>query len=177
MAEYVYREIDIQPFRSGLSRLAIRKRLLLYFANEEPGEGKQDKTSRYRYCVETMADGSTLWIVRPGRRNGNDFRIEVDGHRFGRSKTPKYEHIYDDLRLKRDANPKQYAKLMTLIDAVYACTEFKPQQLVSIGKKFADVGYPCDLVVGLIKWFLIEHDMNDWNTFGRDCAFYRNIPR
>ncbi|WAH42108.1 hypothetical protein NZD89_00890 [Alicyclobacillus fastidiosus] len=177
MALYHHTEVDIQPFRNHLDRTAIRKRLLLYFANEEPGTGKLEKTSRYRYCVETMEDGSTIWIVRPGRRNGNDFRIEVEGHRFGKSKTPKYEDVYRDLELKREANPKQFQKFLEFVDAVYACREFKEKRLQTLCAKFAGVGYPADLIIRLIKWFLIEQDMTYWNSSGRDCAFYHKLPR
>lgn len=176
--QYEYKEIDIQPFRHGLSRSAIRKRLLLYYANEEPGTGKAEFTSRYRYCVESSEDGWAIWISRPGKRNGFDFRIEVEGIQFrNRSTFPKYEDVYNDLALKQETNPKQYTKLLEFIDAVYQCEEIKEKRIQSLQKKFAGVGYPVEFILSLTKWFLVEQDMTYWNTFGRDCEFYRKIPR
>jgi hypothetical protein len=53
-------EIDLRPFRNGPTRAALRKRLMLNFANETPGLGKKEKASRYRYIVETLNDGNVI---------------------------------------------------------------------------------------------------------------------
>lgn len=178
MALYDYTEIDLRPFRFGPTRTAIRKRLFLNFANENPGTGKQDLTSRYRYLVETLSDGTVMSIVRPGRRNGADFRIEVMGHKFmNKTCSPKYDDIFQDLLEKKTNNEKLYEKLLMYIEAVYDCQEIKEKQIQAIMTKFAGTGYPVDLVLSVIKWFLIEQDMNYWNISGRNCEFYSKIPR
>jgi hypothetical protein len=178
MAQYTYTEIDLRPFRCGPTRTAIRKRLFLNFANENPGTGKQKLTSRYRYIVETLSDGTGISIFRPGRRNGTDFRIEVEGYKF-RNKThsPKYEDIYEDLLEKKRKDEKLYQKLVTYIDAVYNCEDVKDKQIQALIQKYDGTGYPVDLVLWVIKWFLIEQDVLNWNISGRNCDFYNRIPR
>lgn len=176
--QYTVAEIDLRPFRNGPSRAALRKRLMLNFSNETPGTGKKESSSRYRYIVETLSDGNVITLHRPGRRDGVDFRIEVTGHKFGQRGTfPKYEDVYKDLLIKQAANEKWYHKLLNFIDLVYNCEDVKEKQLQTLIGRFDGIGYPVDMVLWLCKWFFIELDMKDWNTFGRGGVFYNHIPR
>lgn len=178
MKQYTVTEIDMRPFRNGPNRAGLRKRLFLNFANEIPGTGKQEHASHYRYTVETLKDGNVIAVVRPGRRDGVDFRIEVTGYKFGhRGPFPKYEDIYQDLLVKQAANEKWYRRLLQLIDLVYNCEDVKEKQLQTLMGRFEGIGYPVDLVLWLCKWFFIELDMKDWSTFGRSGVFYNRIPR
>lgn len=178
MAQYTYNEIDLRPFPHGPSPAALRKRLLLHFANEHPGTGKQEKTSRYRYIVDVLSDGTVISITRPGRRSGVDFRIEVSGYRFGnRTTSPRYDDIYRDLMEKKAANEKLYDRLLVFIDAVYKCEDIQAKKLERVSVKYSAIGYPVEMLLSVIKLFLIEQDMNFWNLSGRDCDFYRNLPR
>lgn len=178
MPAHEYTEIDLRPFRNGPTRSAVRKRLMLHFANEEPGRGNKTEVSRYKYLVETFADGSNMYLLRPGRRNPLDVRIQLDGYRFGnRLDVPRPTHVYEDLLVKKTHNERYYKKLLGFIDALHKAEEFKDKQLETIRKKFDGVGYPIDVLLAIVKWLFIEQDLLHWNFAGRNSEFYANIPR
>jgi len=57
-------------------------------------------------------------------------------------------------------------KLHQAIEQVYNCED--PEDILP---EYADikfnVGHPVDLILKVIKWFLIEQDIRDWNYSGR----------
>ena len=57
-------------------------------------------------------------------------------------------------------------RLHQAIERVYNCED--PEDILP---EYTDikfkVGYPLDLILKVIKWFLIEQDIRDWNYSGR----------
>ena len=163
----MYCEMDFMV-RDYASRAELRKIVVSQFLKEEPGLGGGDDASHYRYNVETLSDGRRIYLTRPAYlKKGFDFRINVEETIFQTGQEyPKHDDIFDDLREKRRENPAMCLRLHQAIERVYNCED--PE---SILPEYADikfnVGHPVDLVLKVIKWFLIEQDVRDWNYSGR----------
>lgn len=160
-------EIDF-VVRNYTSRVELRKIVVSQFLKEEPGLGRGDDASHYRYNVETLRDGRRIYLTRPAYlKKGFDFRINVERVVFQTGREyPKHDDIFDDLRKKKAENPATCRRLHQAIERVYNCED--PEEILPeyADIKF-DVGHPIDLVLKVIKWFLIEQDIRDWNYSGR----------
>ena len=78
--EYIEKNLVV---RNCKTRRQIRRILISEFLKEKPGEGKEALASRYRYYVETLADGRRIFLHRPAPLNkGFDFTIHVENTRF-----------------------------------------------------------------------------------------------
>jgi hypothetical protein len=163
----LYREIDFTVNKYA-SRRELRDIVITKFMEEEPGLGSGDDTSKYRYNVETLSDGRRIYLTRPAYlKKGFDFRINVEGTIFKtKQEYPKHDDIFDDLRLKSKKAPVLYKKLHLAIDRVYNCKD--PVEVLPgcINLKF-ETGHSVELILKVIKWFLIEQDIRDWNYSGR----------
>ena len=163
----MYHEIDFE-IHDHISREELRKAVVFKFLEEKPGIGRGDDAAHYRYNVETLNDGRRIYLTRPAYlKKGFDFRINVEGVVFQTGKEyPKHDDIFDDLRLKRQENPAMCRRLHQGIERVYNCED--PEDILPeyTDIKF-DVGHPVDLILKVIKWFLIEQDIRDWNYSGR----------
>lgn len=163
----MYHEMDF-IVRNYNSRVELRKIVVFQFLEEEPGSGRGDSTSRYRYNVETLVDGKRVYLTRPAYlKKGFDFRINVERTVFQTGQEyPKHDDIFDDLRLKKQTNPTMCRELHQALERVYDCED--PEDILP---EYADIkfgaGYPIDLILKVIKWFLIEQDIRDWNYSGR----------
>ena len=164
--------------RDYATRQDLRKTVINEFLEEQPGSGSDEKTSRYRYYVETLADGRRVYLKRPAALNkGFDFTIHVErgGFTFGRDPTlPTHKDIMTDLANKKRDNEQSYKKLHKAIERIYNC-EDPDVILQEYGNISFNVGYPVDLILKVIKWFFIEQDMTYWNWSGR--AMFMNGVR
>jgi len=160
-------EIDF-AVRKYASRAELREIVVSQFLKEEPGLGRGDDASHYRYNVETLSDGKRVYLTRPAYlKKGFDFRINVERTVFQTGREyPKHDDIFDDLRKKKGANPAVCRRLHQVIERVYKCED--PEGILPeyTDIKF-NVGHPVDLLIKVIKWFLIEQDIRDWNYSGR----------
>ena len=163
----MYHEMDF-VVRNYASRAELRKIIVSQFLKEEPGLGGGSDASHYRYNVETLSNGRRIYLTRPAYlKKGFDFRINVEGTIFQTGyEYPKHDDVFDDLRLKRAENPAMGRRLHQAIERVYDCED--PDDILP---EYADikfnVGYPVDLILKVMKWFLIEQDIRDWNYSGR----------
>ena len=163
----MHHEMDFRV-RNYTSREELRKMVVSQFLKEEPGLGGGDDASHYRYNVETLDDGRRIYLTRPAYlKKGFDFRINVEGTVFQTGQEyPKHDDIFHDLRLKRQENPAMCRRLHQAIERVYNCED--PEEILPeyTDTKF-NAGHPVDLILKVIKWFLIEQDIRDWNYSGR----------
>ena len=89
------------------TRNDVRMRVIKKFSNEEPGTGKGDKVSGYRYFVETLQNGDRVYLDRPANlHNGFDFLVRVENTNYapegGRlRRAPKHDDLHEDLIKKR----------------------------------------------------------------------------
>lgn len=155
-------------------RNTIRMRLVHLFAKEKPGKGKKDLASRYIYFVETLQNGSRIYLQRPANlHNGFDFLICIEKYNFaatGKRKRnyPKHEDIINDLKIKKSENPEMYRELYAILKQVHSCHEISDESYASI--QFQQ-GFPVDMIIKIIKWLFIEQDIRYWNYSGRDMLW------
>ncbi len=154
------------------NRAEIRNEIINIFLAENPGTGKNELTSRYRYITKVIGNHE-VYLSRPAQfNNGFDFTLNVSNINFnpnGRATTrPTHQNIYDDLILKKETNPNLYFDLRTQIDKIYKCEE--PTQT----KFDFGVGLNSEILLECIKWLFIEQDVTYWNYSGR-AMFYGGI--
>lgn len=152
-------------------RVLLRKEVITSFLDEEPGNGRGEQSSKYKYIVAHI-DGHEIYLQRPAQfNNGFDFTLHVSGINFnpgGRSTSrPKHQDIYDDLRLKKQENFQLYQQLMNEIRLLFDC---QPLTIVSQALNF-NRGLPSLILLECIKWLFIEQDVTYWNYSGRGMLF------
>lgn len=153
-------------------RAEIRKEIINLFLAENPGTGKGEFTSKYRYITKII-DDKEVYLSRPAQfNNGFDFTLNVSNINFnpeGRATTrPTHQNIFDDLNLKKEANPKIYLELKAQIDKIYNCEE-PTQTEFDFG-----AGLNPEILLECIKWLFVEQDVTYWNYSGR-AMFYGGI--
>lgn len=163
----MYHEMDFIVCKYA-SREELRKIMVSQFLKEEPGLGRGDDASHYRYNVETLSNGRRIYLTRPAYlKKGFDFRINVERTVFQTGQEyPKHDDIFNDLGEKMKRDPAMCKRLHQVIERVYNCED--PEEILPeyTDVKF-DVGHSVDLILKVIKWFLIEQDIRDWNYSGR----------
>ncbi|MHA1972456.1 MAG: DNA adenine methylase [Candidatus Hodarchaeales archaeon] len=152
------------------SRNDLRKKVVTEFLKEIPGTGKGNQSSRYRYNVEQLSNGSWIYLKRPAfNANGFDFAIHVENMIFHESRIktrPKHDQIFSDLRIKKQNNPKAYSILYNAIKDVYQCKD-PTIVLQSLQNIQFNKGYSIEMILKLVKWLFIEQDIRYWNQSGR----------
>lgn len=165
--------IDISVYKFAEDRATLRKEIIGFFLDEEPGTGKHHLTSRYKYVTKVLQDGRQVHLSRPANfNNGFDFTLNVSGTNFNHhisekraSTRPTHGNIYDDLILKRTENSKLYDELREQIDLVYNC-----KNPTKVNFNFND-GHPTELILECVKWLFVEQDVTYWNYSGRNMLY------
>jgi len=153
-------------------RAQIRKEIINLFLDENPGTGREELTSKYRYITKVVGNNE-VYLNRPAQfNNGFDFTLNVSNINFnpnGRATTrPTHQNIFDDLSIKKQANPELYLKLIGQIDKIYDC-----QTTINLVLDFG-VGLNSEILLECIKWLFVEQDVTYWNYSGRSM-FYGGI--
>lgn len=154
------------------NRAGIRNEIVNIFLAENPGTGKNELTSRYRYITKVIGNHE-VYLSRPAQfNNGFDFTLNVSNINFnpdGRATTrPTHQNIFDDLKLKKEANIELFVELRIQIDKIYNCEE-PTQTQFNFG-----AGLDSEILLECIKWLFIEQDVTYWNYSGR-AMFYGGI--
>jgi hypothetical protein len=180
MSTKIYHEIEIENYNLKLSkfnkdheknRKNLRKLVIRQFIKEKAGQGKKEKTSRYKYFVEELCSGNRIYLTRPAYFNkGFDFVIHIENYKFSNKKDyPKYKDIKKDLRKKKRNNIRSYYKLLEAIKEVFECKD--PNDIYHKYRKRLEIpnfGLPSELILKVIKWLFIEQDITYWNWSGRN---------
>ena len=133
-------------------RNALRTLLLNQLIKEKAGTGNREKTSKYRYNVESLPCGNKIYLTRPVPLNkGFDFIIHVENYSFINGKdNPKHDDILNDLKGKKLESNLNYEKLFLLINSVFLCNN--PDD---ISTQYANLsfnyGFSVDLVLKVLK--------------------------
>jgi hypothetical protein len=157
MRKIIDKEIEV---RGNLSRKQIRDKVLQIFLEEPPGEGYDHE---YHYHVETLEDGSRMFLKRPTRRFDFDFFIQIENW----SGKGSHQEVYDDLDSKYRDNQEDFELLFKAIkdvhdgrdvdDILKECTKLRFRR-----------GWTVELLLKLLKWMFILEDIYYWNYEGRD---------
>lgn len=162
------RVID-RTFKQNGDRNAIRKAVVEVFLEEQPGCGGGDSASKYRYNVEMLQDGRRVFLTRPAYlKKGFDFLIHLECATFQTGRDhPKHDDIKDDLATKLREDKDECRQLYSALCRVWACED--PEDIL---KDYDDLafrsGLSVEALVKIVKWFLIEQDIRDWNYSGRN---------
>jgi hypothetical protein len=157
------------------TRFEIRRKVIMSFLDEEPGTGKGDYCSKYIYEVETLQDGSCVFIKRPAPLNkGVDFTVHVQNVRFrekGFTYMPSHTDIFNDFLAKKDSNHHEYEKVMVIINKIYNCENINTADYLNLN---FNIGHSIEAILMAIKWLFIEQDVTYWNWSGRNM-FYEGL--
>lgn len=172
--------IDLSNHNFSSNRESLRRELIGFFLDENPGEDRYELASRNRYIIKTIGN-HTIYLQRPAQfNNGFDFTLNVSGINFNsgyfndkgnqkRSTTrPSHQHIMDDLFSKKQENFQLYIALKVQIDRIFNC--LNPEQVVF---EF-NTGYNSEIVLECLRWLFAEQDITYWHYSGRRM-FYNAI--
>ena len=156
------------------TRNEVRMRVIKKFSIEEPGTGKGDKASGYRYFVETLQNGDRVYLDRPANlHNGFDFLVCVENTNYAPKnkrlrRAPKHDDLHEDLKKKRKENLVEYEKLYNMLEKVFNCKDVTDSE---IKKVKLNVGLSPEHVIKVMKWLFIEQDIRYWNYSGRKMTW------
>lgn len=163
-----------------VSRAQMREDLTRLFLAEQPGTGKNENTSRYRYNVEKFGDRYCVFLKRPTRLNkGFDFTVNVEGLYFRNVKSysnPSHKDVVAALKDCQNRCPEIYeSEVKPILRDVYDC---KPVRLNAVSDaKFIDFEnrlHPIAVILLTVKWLFMEQDCAYWNYSGR-AMFYERL--
>lgn len=175
MVLYPEKKVKIKLFRLSKkhekNRNSLRKKAIKNFFKEKSGQGAGNLTSKYKYIVEKLEDGSRIYLTRPAVLNkGFDFIIHVEGIIFSNGKdNPTHNDIINDLKNKKNNQAKEYNRLLELIKGIYLCKD--PERIYLKNKEELskiNTGYSVEIILKTIKWLFIEQDVRYWNWSGRN---------
>lgn len=152
-------------------RKMLRHEVINGFLNEEPGTGKAENCSRYKYIVANL-NGHEIYLQRPAQfNNGFDFTLNVSDINFnpnGRATTrPTHDNILQDLQIKKQENFEEFVRLMCEINLLFECQ----QSNIEANQLNFSQGLPIPILLECIKWLFIEQDVTYWNYSGRKMLF------
>lgn len=169
-------EIDLKDHNFSNDRATLRKEIINIFLNENPGTGRYELTTRYKYITKQLGNGCHVFLSRPANfNNGFDFTLNVSNTNFNHyiagkraSTRPTHGNIIDDLTAKKIENPLLFSELIEQVDLIFECKT--PTKLI-----FAfNTGHSTELLLECIKWLFVEQDVTYWNYSGR-AMFYESI--
>lgn len=167
----------------GKNRTEQRRKIVHKLLTESHGYLKKNgekKVTRYRYDVERLADGRSIYLKRPTRNAGFDFQVwveKIDGYKDGKpsyytkeeknqKKKPKKYDLLEDLKGKKKKNSQLYSKLLRMIERVGNCED--PKNILTKPRKLDfKKGYSTEMLLKSFKWLFIEQDIRYWNYTGR----------
>ena len=162
------------------TRKEFRNIIVNTFLSENSGYWKDHfkHVTRYKYFVETLTDGSKIYIKRPAHLNkGMDFQVCAENFlkfKNGKDKAPSHNDILADLKGKKLESVKKFQQLMDLIKKVFNCEE--PDDILTNISLTFKTGASVEFLLKVLKWLFIEQDMTYWNYDGREM-FKRSIEK
>jgi hypothetical protein len=137
---------------------------------------EEGRYADYRYNVETCADGSRIYLLRPTPLNkGFDFQVNLEGFRSRIRKPrrntlemPSHGDVKGDLQQKLAEHPDLKKDLFSAVSAIYDCQ--KPHDVLTNWPSIKKIqaGLAIDSLLRIIKWLFIEQDLTYWGWTGRD---------
>ncbi|MBZ4642953.1 MAG: hypothetical protein PWQ25_2170 [Deferribacteres bacterium] len=163
--------INLNNIENFTTRDAVRTFLLQQWAQENQGQ-------KYRYFVETLSDGSRIYLERPGRLNkGCDFVIYAENKYLwnnGNDRPPDHNFVLNDLRNKKQLlSQAQWQAFLNGVNIMYNCGTYL-NALGQLGQLPVGNGHNYELILKLTRWFFIEQDVTYWSGQGR-AMFYDAI--
>ena len=149
------------------NRVVLRAHILNQWITENPN-------SKYRYFVETLANGNRIYLERPGRLNkGCDFVIFIENHitfNNGNDKPPRHDFITQDLTIKKqNLTLVEWNLLLQAIQSIYNCEPY--HTAFAFCNNLPILGETYELVLKTLRWLFIEQDVTYWSGQGRNMLY------
>lgn len=161
-------------------RTFIRSSLIKTFLNEEPGTGKDNNASRYRYNVEQFQQYK-IFLRRPTQLNkGFDFTVNIEGMYFKKKKkysNPSHFDIFNALADCKKCYPSIYPQIKVAINEIYNCQYNEVINYEAYFHDFEGTIRPIIIILLALKWLFIEQDCAYWNYSGRATLFNELVKR
>jgi hypothetical protein len=165
----IYDEYEIDWKINENTRDKIRREVVNKFLSEPCGywlNGIKHVT-RFKYFVEKCEDNRRIYLLRPTFLNkGIDFQVWVEKIDGVHDKRPSHRDIFEDLKIKKQESPRDFPRVMQLINKVWECKE-PDSVLEAKDKTYFQKGFPIDMLLKILKWLFIEQDLTYWNYDGR----------
>lgn len=149
-----------------------REKLILEFLKEKSGNGTGEKSSKYIYYVESLANQKRVYLKRPALLNkGMDFTVHLEDtifHTGSNKNRPRHIDIIEDLKLKKKENELAYLKVKEILEKIYNCQSILNSNYQYL--KFSS-GVEIEGIFKIIKWLFIEQDVTYWNWSGRNMLY------
>ena len=147
-------------------RVKIREEMLGHWMQEKPGT--HTLRNVYRYNVETLADGSGIYLLRPARLNkGCDFVIYCENFlRFknGNPKPPQQRTIVAELDVLTSISADHKVEILTALRRVWDCEDV---DIIVANLSPFQGNIQAERMLKLAKWLFIEQDVTYWTESGR----------
>src|ERR1044072_9029493 len=147
-------------------RVRIREEMLGHWMREKPGT--QELRNLYRYNVETLANGSGIYLMRPARLNkGCDFVIYCEDFlkfKNGNPKPPEQRTLIDELDALTSISPEHKIERLTALRRVWDCENV---DVVVANLHHFDGNIQAERALKLAMWLFIEQDVTYWIESGR----------
>lgn len=163
----IEKEISLSISNEG-SRSSVTHDVYTVFMNEPHGSPKCQ--TKYKYFVETLANGERIYLRRPAALHyGFDFIVFLENHDFSsgnrKRRNPSHKDILTDLGNKIKENPNEAQRLFGKIRKIYDCNELTEEEY---REEPFNNGLPCELILKTLKWLFIEQDIRYWLKTGRE---------
>lgn len=163
----IEQEISLSISNAG-SRSSVTHDVYSAFMKEP--HGSSTTQTKYKYFVETLANGERIYLRRPAALHyGFDFIVFLENHDFSSGKrkrrNPSHKDILTDLENKIKENPEEAQRLFERIRKIYDCNELTEEEYRE--EPFRN-GLSCELILKTLKWLFIEQDIRYWLKTGRE---------
>jgi len=132
---------------------------------------RKGKGIAFRHRVENLPNSGKLFITRPGKKYGFDFKVNIPANS---GLGEKHAEIATDLRNKRQENPQGFDKLLSAATKVYKCSENDVDVILSNTPNLCgafNTGAGVEVFLKVIKWLFIMEDIHYWSYEGRAFLF------
>ncbi|VVB81524.1 Uncharacterised protein [uncultured archaeon] len=166
--EKVYEEQSINFILRSGGRKELRDAIVIKFLEEKGGYWKEGvkHVTRFRYYVETLADGRRVFLFRPTHLNkGIDFQVWVEKFQDDKDGRPSHKDVFADLKGKNIEDSKKCLELAELINRVWLCED--PDDVLKGNSLVFKSGWSVEMLLKILKWLFIEQDITYWNYDGR----------
>ena len=155
-------------------RFKKRQSLISSFLNEQAGDGRGEKASRYQYNVESFGEYG-VFLKRPTQLNkGFDFTVNLKGLYFKKNRrysNPSHNDIFNALESCRKECPDEYDNVKNAIICIYECKDIDISNISAYFIDHEEKRHPIQIILLAIKWLFMEQDCAYWNYSGRRMLF------
>lgn len=144
----------------------IRRQVVSTFLDEQPGNDSE--THRYTYWVESLSDGSRIYLRRPASlHKGMDFAIICERfwkHKNGNDRPPRHKDVDQELQTIAKKSAQRHRAIREALDKVWEGE--LPDDVVSGGLVLSG-DLAAERALKLARWMFIEQDLAYWTGQGR----------